>query len=174
MNINMFWENLERWHYFKPQRNGGFLRKLWWPHIILIWIPMFNFFHGTEISTTDTAPQNWLEILQCTILLCVARRLALLTLLYSKASRYTALSYTGLADAQFLIGSKYIWDTQIYVLQTLSCTFFDDFALALLNNSSCSNFELHRFFLVPKNMHLKALLHWKGTENKCQDSPKHV
>ena len=30
---------------------------------------------------------------------------------YSKASSYTALSYTGLADAWFLIRSKKIWDT---------------------------------------------------------------
>ena len=30
-------------------------------------------------------------------------------------SSYTALSYTGLADAQFIIGSKIFWDTRIYV-----------------------------------------------------------
>ena len=42
---------------------------------------------------------------------------------YSKASSYTALSYTGLADARFLIGSKIISDTRIYVVKTLRCTF---------------------------------------------------
>ena len=41
---------------------------------------------------------------------------------YSKASSYTALSYTGLADAWFLIGCKTTWDTRIYVVKTLSCT----------------------------------------------------
>ena len=38
---------------------------------------------------------------------------------YSKAS-----SYTDLAGAWFLIGSKTFWDTRIYVVKTLSCTFF--------------------------------------------------
>ena len=30
-------------------------------------------------------------------------------------------------------------------MKTLSCTFFDDLGL-----NSCTNFDLHRFFLVPK------------------------
>ena len=42
---------------------------------------------------------------------------------YIKASRYTALSCMDLYNACFWIGSKKIWDTQIYVVKTLSCTF---------------------------------------------------
>ena len=41
---------------------------------------------------------------------------------YSKASRYTASSYTDLDNARFWIGSKKIWDAQIYVVETLNCT----------------------------------------------------
>ena len=47
---------------------------------------------------------------------------------YSKASSYTASSNTGLADARFLIGSKTIRGTRIYVVKTLSCTFLNDLA----------------------------------------------
>ena len=43
-----------------------------------------------------------------------------------KAFRYTALSNMDLEDARFLIWSKTIWDTQIYVLKTLNWTFFFD------------------------------------------------
>ena len=77
---------------------------------------------------------------------------------YSKALRYMASRCTDLDNARFLIGSNKIWDEQIYVVKTLSCTFFDDIAFALLSNSSCMNFELHNFFHSPKNVHLKALL----------------
>ena len=44
--------------------------------------------------------------------------------IYSKASRYTASSCTVLNNAGFRIGSKKIWDAQIYVLKTLCCTVF--------------------------------------------------
>ena len=44
--------------------------------------------------------------------------------LHSKASSYTASNNTGLADAHYLVGSKVIWDTQIYVMKTISCTVF--------------------------------------------------
>ena len=78
--------------------------------------------------------------------------------IYSKASRYTASSCTDLADARFWIGSKNIWAEQIYVLKPWATRFFDDLAFTLLNKKSCTNFELHEFFLSPKNVHLKALL----------------
>ena len=44
----------------------------------------------------------------------------------NKASNYTASSKTGLAlaDTYFLIGSATIWDTRIYLVKTLHCTFF--------------------------------------------------
>ena len=45
-------------------------------------------------------------------------------------------------------------------MKTLCCIVFDDLVFALLSNSSCTNFELHAFFLVPKTMHLKALLYF--------------
>ena len=44
--------------------------------------------------------------------------------LYSKASRYTALSCTDLAGASFWMGSKKIWDERIYEVKTLSSTVF--------------------------------------------------
>ena len=72
------------------------------------------------------------------------------TLEHRKASNYTASSNKGLADACFLVGSKTIWDTRIYVVKTLSCMFFRLFALTLLNNSSCTNCELIKFFLVSR------------------------
>ena len=31
----------------------------------------------------------------------------------------------------------------------------------LLNYKSCTNFELHKFFLSQKNVHLKALLYFQ-------------
>ena len=37
--------------------------------------------------------------------------------------------------------------------------FFDHLAFTLLSNKSCTNFELHKFFLSQKNVHLKALLY---------------
>ena len=37
--------------------------------------------------------------------------------------------------------------------------FSDHLAFTLLSNKSCTNFELHEFFLSPKNVHLKALLY---------------
>ena len=42
-------------------------------------------------------------------------------------------------------------------MRTLSCTFFNALAFALLSNSSCTNFELHKFFHSSKTVHLKAL-----------------
>ena len=85
----------------------------------------------------------------------------------SKAPSYTASSNMGLADTRFLIGSKTIWDTRIYVVKTLKAApFYDNFALTLLINFSCMNFELHGFFLVPKNVHLKALLYLKILQEK--------
>ena len=44
--------------------------------------------------------------------------------IYSKALRYTALSYSGFADAWFLIGSNILWGTLIHLVRKLSCTFF--------------------------------------------------
>ena len=35
----------------------------------------------------------------------------------------------------------------------------DHLAFTLLSNKSCTNFELHEFFLSPKNVHLKTLLY---------------
>ena len=49
---------------------------------------------------------------------------------YSKASRYMASRCTDLDNVRFLIGSNKIWDELIYVVKTLSCTFFDDIAFA--------------------------------------------
>ena len=77
---------------------------------------------------------------------------------YSKALNYTSLSYTGLADAHFLIVSYKDWDKRIYAVKSLSYMFIDTFAVTLLSNSSCTNFEVHEFFHSPKNVHLKALL----------------
>ena len=68
---------------------------------------------------------------------------------YSKATSYMALSYTDHAIARFLIALKIFWDTRIYGVKTLSCTFFDDLSLALLSNKNCMNFEL-RIFPGPK------------------------
>ena len=70
-----------------------------------------------------------------------------LLLWYSKASRYTALSCTDLADARFWIGSKIIWDKRIYLVKA---RFSDHLAFTLLSNKSCTNFELHEFFFPPK------------------------
>ena len=39
--------------------------------------------------------------------------------------------------------------------------FFDHLAFTLLSNKSCTNFELHKFFLSPKNLHLKAIMDLK-------------
>ena len=74
---------------------------------------------------------------------------------YSKASRYKASSFTDLTGAHFWIGSKKIWDERIYVVKLLSSTVFWS-----LSHKSCTNFELHKFFLSPKYVHLKALLYW--------------
>ena len=83
-----------------------------------------------------------------------------------KALSYTVLSYTGLADAQFLIGFQYR-----YVVKTISCSVFwwsgvgaecnghlsvenfgnQSLVLTLSNNSSYTNFDLHRFFSGSKN-----------------------
>ena len=46
-----------------------------------------------------------------------------------------------------LIGSKIIWDIQIYEVKTLNCTAFWWF----YPQSSCKNFEPHRLFSGPKN-----------------------
>ena len=54
------------------------------------------------------------------------------SLKYSKISSYTALNYTGLADARFLIGSKIMWDAGIYVVKTLSCMVFQWCCLCLI------------------------------------------
>ena len=78
---------------------------------------------------------------------------------YSKASRYTASSCTDLAGAHFWIGSKKIWDELIYEVKTLSSTVFWSSCLHPIKFKSCTNFELHEFFLFPKNVHLKALLY---------------
>ena len=48
----------------------------------------------------------------------------------------------------------------MYVVKTLSCTVFDDLAIALLSNSSCTNLELQEFFHSLKKVHLEALLHF--------------
>ena len=45
-------------------------------------------------------------------------------IVYSKASRYMALSCTDLTGALFWIGSKKIWDEQINEVKTLSNTVF--------------------------------------------------
>ena len=52
-------------------------------------------------------------------------------ILYIKAPTYVVLSNMDLADACFLIWSKAIWDTRIYVLKALNRTFFDDFAITM-------------------------------------------
>ena len=64
-----------------------------------------------------------------------------------KALSYTALSCMGLTNACFLIGSKKVWDTWIYVVKTLCGTFFDDLALTLLSNSSCNDLSYTSFFI---------------------------
>ena len=70
---------------------------------------------------------------------------------YSKASSYTALSYTGLGDARLLIGSKILWNTRIYVVKTLYCIFFPMILhLPYFSNSSYTNFELQKFFHSPQ------------------------
>ena len=51
---------------------------------------------------------------------------------YSKASRFTASSWTNLDNARFWIGSKKIWDAWIFVAKTLSCTVFWCFCLCLI------------------------------------------
>ena len=43
-------------------------------------------------------------------------------------------------------------------LEQRAAQFSDHFAFNLLSNISCMNFELHEFFLSPKNVHLKALV----------------
>ena len=63
----------------------------------------------------------------------------------SEALSYTASSYTGLADARFLIGFKKIWDVWIHLVKTISCSVFWS------NNSSYTNFDLHRFLSGSKN-----------------------
>ena len=52
---------------------------------------------------------------------------------YSKASRYTASRCTDLDNARFWIGSKKIWDERIYVVKTLSCTYFWWSCLCIIN-----------------------------------------
>ena len=90
---------------------------------------------------------------------------------YSKASRYMASRCTDLDNARFLIGSKKIWGERIYIVKTLSYTFFDDIAFALLSNSSCMNFELHEFFHAPQNVHLKVSF-TKKRAKKCKKRAK--
>ena len=58
MNKNMFWENLVRWHYFKPQINGGFLRASLGLPVGKLWqftryfnLNMSNFF--TELKSSQ-------------------------------------------------------------------------------------------------------------------------
>ena len=78
---------------------------------------------------------------------------------HSKALICTVFSCTGLADARFLIGSKKVWDTQIYLVKTLSYTFF-----FILLPSPYLVIQVARilsyisFFIHPKNVHLKALM----------------
>ena len=77
---------------------------------------------------------------------------------YSKALRIHGC--TDLAGARFWIRSKKIWDERIYEVKTLSSTVFWSSCLhPIISNKSCTNFELHDFFLSPKNVHLKALLY---------------
>ena len=64
---------------------------------------------------------------------------------YSKASSYTALSFTDLADACFLIGCKNL-NTRIY----LAACSFNDLVLILLSNSSCTNLSYTSFIIPPK------------------------
>ena len=84
--------------------------------------------------------------------LCVSEFLTKLILnCHSKASRYTASSCMDHDNARFWIGSKKIWDAQIYLAKNLSCKFFFDvLAFALLSNSTSSDFELHEFSIPPK------------------------
>ena len=56
----------------------------------------------------------------------------LLVPMYSKASWYTASRCTELDNAHFWIGSKKIWDAQIYVVKTVICTVFWCFWLCLI------------------------------------------
>ena len=76
---------------------------------------------------------------------------------HSKALICTVFSCKGLADARFLIGSKKVWDTQIYLVKTLSYTFFYLVALTLFSNSSCTNFELHKLFHSSKKRASQSL-----------------
>ena len=55
-------------------------------------------------------------------------------------------------------GATFIPDSR--VVKTLSCMFFWFSCPHLIKqNKSCTNFEQHGFFLVPKNVCLKALLY---------------
>ena len=63
-----------------------------------------------------------------------------------------------LDSARFWIGSKKIWDAQIYLVKTLSYTFYWCSCICLIK-LSCMNFELHEFSQSSKNVLLKALLY---------------
>ena len=71
-----------------------------------------------------------------------------------------ASSCTDLAGARFWIGSRKIWDEQSYVVKPWGAQFFDHLAFTLLSNKSCTNFELHKFFLSPKKCASQGLTVW--------------
>ena len=58
----------------------------------------------------------------------------------------------------FELGPKIFEMNEFTLWKPWTARFFDHPALTLLSNKSCTNFELHEFFLSPKNVHLKALL----------------
>ena len=59
----------------------------------------------------------------------------------------------------FELGPKKFEMNEFMKWKPWAARFSDHLAFTLLSNKSCTNFELHEFFLSPKNVHLKALLY---------------
>ena len=59
----------------------------------------------------------------------------------------------------FELGPKKLEMNEFMKWKPWAARFSDHLAFTLLSNKSCTNFELHEFFLSPKNVHLKALLY---------------
>ena len=59
----------------------------------------------------------------------------------------------------FELGPKKFEMNEFMKWKPWAAQFSDHLAFTLLSNKSCTNFELHEFFLSPKNVHLKALLY---------------
>ena len=58
----------------------------------------------------------------------------------------------------FELGPKKFEMNEFMKWKPWAARFSDHLAFTLLSNKSCTNFELHEFFLSPKNVHLKASL----------------